>query len=127
MGFQFEPLEKLKQQSSAAAVSIAELDAKKTELQSEIDKMTGGRDSLNETREKITADITASKLAIIENDKDIEQLVSSAESLKLLISSRSKRSGEIDAEIKNITLKNEELNNNISGIKELIERIKKKS
>ncbi len=121
-----EKLEKLKGQSVAAALKIAELDSKKTELQSEIDKMTGGRDSLNETREKIAADITANKLLIIEADKDIEQLNAAAITLEQLISSRSKRSGEIDLEIEAITNKNNALNEKIAEIKAYIESLKQK-
>ncbi len=121
-----EKLAKLKQQSVDAALKITELDAKKTELQSEIDKMTGGRDSLNETRERITADITAAKLSIIETDKDIEQLNATAKNLEQLISSRSERSSEIDAEIEAIGKKNEELNAKIDEIKALIDTLKQK-
>ncbi len=121
-----EKLEKLKGQSVAAAIKITELDAKKTELQSEIDKMTGGRDSLNETREKITADITSNKLLIIEADKDIEQLNAAADALEQLISSRSKRSGEIDLEIDAIGNKNNDLNLKITEINTFIENLKQK-
>ena len=121
-----EKLAKLKQQSMDAAVKIAELDGKKTELQSEIDKMTGGRDSLNETREKISADITAAKLSVIETDKDIEQLNASAESLKELISSRGKRSGEIDLEIAEISSKNNEINQKIAEIEAYVLSLKEK-
>ncbi|MBO5021210.1 MAG: chromosome segregation protein SMC [Clostridia bacterium] len=121
-----EKLEKLKEQSLAAALKITELDSKKTELQSEIDKMTGGRDSLNETREKITADITANKLLIIETDKDIEQLNAAANALEQLIASRSKRSGEIDSEIEAIIKKNDELNLKINEIKAFIDNLKQR-
>ena len=121
-----EKLAKLKQQSMDAAVKIAELDGKKTELQSEIDKMTGGRDSLNESRERISADITAAKLSVIEADKDIEQLNAAAESLKALISSRGKRSGEIDAEIAEIGSKNEEINQKIAEIETCILSLKER-
>ncbi len=119
-------LELLRKQSTESAVKIAELDSKKSEIQAEIDKMTGGRDSLNETRERLTAKITEAKLLIIETEKDIEQLLAAADNLSSLMASREKRSGEIDAEIAEITDKNVKLNEGINAVKEEINNLKLK-
>lgn len=116
----------LRKQSSEAAVKIAEIDTEKTDLQSEIDKMTGGRDSLNETREGIAAQITEVKLSIIEAEKDIEQLNNSAVALNNMISSREKRSLAIEKEIADIALKNNQLNESISAINTEIDALKSK-
>lgn len=119
-------LEALKQQSAAAAAKIAEIDLKKTELQSQIDEMTGGRDSLNETRERLSADITAVKLSVIENEKDTEQLTISAKALEELISSRAKRSVEIEREINGFAAKTESLKTAIEEANTHIEELKEK-
>ena len=111
-----EKVEALKQQSAQSAVIIAEIDAEKTALQNEIDSMTGGRDSLNETREALTSEITATKLSIIETGKDIELLEGACETLTALISSREERSKEIEIEIEAVNLKTEEFR---SAIEEL--------
>ncbi len=121
-----EKLLQLEKQSSDSALKIAELDKQKAELQSEIDKMTGGRDSLNENRENITSEITAVKLKVIETEKDIEQLNSSAIALNMMISSREKRSLEIDTEIANVTANNSALSETIATINTQIADLKKK-
>ena len=113
-------LAELKEQSNSAAVKIAELDSKKTELQTEIDGMTGGRDSLNSEREHLSEQITTVKLSIIETDKDIEQLNVSANNLNNLILSRGTRSAQIEKEITEINGKNEILELSISDIKQNI-------
>ncbi len=121
-----QKVEALKKQSAESAVIIAEIDAEKTALQNEIDSMTGGRDSLNETRENLSADITSTKLSIIETQKDIELLNDTAETLVNMISSREERCREIEEETSAITLKNEELRANIEEITSKIETLKEK-
>ena len=114
----------LKEQSKEAITKIAEIDFKKSQLQSEIDKMTGGRDNLNDKREGLTAEITSIKLRIIEIQKDIESLTSQKENLNQLINSREKRSGEIELELNTLFSKNESLTTNISEINLQIEVLK---
>ncbi len=121
-----DKLQALKQQSTEAASKIAELDAKKSEIQAQIDSMTGGRDTLNENRERITAQITDAKLSIIEIEKDIEQLNTTAETLNSLISSREKRSFEIENEIKTLTENNTALTATISDINNNIDSLRLK-
>lgn len=104
-----EKLKRLKEISSAAARAIAELDGKKSLVQSEIDKMTGGRDSLNAEREKAAEEITAAKLAVIELQKDAEALEKSAEDLRAMIAGRADRQKAIEKEIAQFELKNADL------------------
>lgn len=104
-----EKLNKLKEVSSAAARAIAELDSKKSAIQAEIDKMTGGRDNLNTEREKAAEEITAAKLAVIEIQKDNEALERQAESLNEMIAGRADRLKAIEKEIAQYELKNADL------------------
>ncbi len=60
---------------------LNELELEKQSIQGEIDSMTGGRDGISAKRESITADITAVKIEIMENEKDIENLNNAAASL----------------------------------------------
>ena len=104
-----EKLKRLKEISAAAARAIAELDGKKSAIQSEIDKMTGGRDNLNAEREKAAEEITAAKLAVIELQKDAEALEKSAEDLRAMIAGRAERQKAIEKEIAQFELKNADL------------------
>ena len=104
-----EKLKRLKEISAAAARAIAELDGKKSLVQSEIDKMTGGRDNLNAEREKAAEEITSAKLAVIELQKDAEVLEKSAEDLRAMIAGRAERQKTIEKEIAQFELKNADL------------------
>ncbi len=124
-----EKLKMLKEQSTNAAVEIAKIEQQKTELQSLIDSQTSGRDSLNETRENLTAEITEIKLLVIETEKDIQQLDAAKENLKSLIESRTSRASQIDGEIEALNLKIEgikaqiaDTDSSISVLKEKIEQ-----
>ncbi len=119
-----QKVESLKEQSLKAAARITEIDSKKAQIQAEIDKMTGGRDNLNETREALSSEITQSKLSIIELQKDIEADNSAALNLENLISTRAKRSKEIDELNSALELKNSELNEKIKVLESQIETSK---
>jgi len=119
-----QKVESLKEQSLKAVARITEIDSQKAMIQAEIDKMTGGRDNLNETREALSAEITQSKLGLIELQKDIEAENAAASSLEELISTRAKRTKEIDALTLALELKNAELKKKISDIEALISTAK---
>ena len=104
-----ERIAKLRETSAEAAHSIAGLDSEKSEVQSEIDKMTGGRDSLNGERESLAAEITALKLSLIESRKDTQAIEAAAENLKSLINDRARRVSEINSETAAINEKNSAL------------------
>ncbi len=119
-------IEQLRLKAQESTEKIAQLDGQKSALQSEIDKMTGGRDSLSERREALSEEITALKLQIIEAQKDIESLISAKESLNSLIGSREKRLVEIEKEIAENNLKNEKIKLSVNDIKEEISRLQQK-
>ena len=104
-----EKLIKLKETADSAAKAIAELDARKSAVQSGIDKMTGGRNSLNSNRERIAEEITALKLSAIEKQKDIEATLLSVNNIKEMIAGRADRQREIERETAQFELKNKEL------------------
>ncbi len=104
-----EKLIKLQEAADAAAKAIAELDARKSAVQSGIDKMTGGRDSLNSDRERIAGEITSLKLSVIEKQKDIEATMLSVNNIKEMIAGRADRQREIERESAQFELKNKEL------------------
>jgi len=119
-------IEELKNISDNAAHRIAELEAEKAEIQREIDNMTGGRDSLSETRENISGKITELKLQIIDNEKDAEALKLSADTVENSIKSRADRAEEIASEIAALTFKNDKLNSDIETLEDDIESVKQK-
>ena len=104
-----EKLIKLKETVASAAKAIAELDARKSAIQAGIDKMTGGRDSLNSDRERIAEEITALKLSVIEKQTDIEATMLSVNNIKEMIAGRADRQREIERESAQFELKNKEL------------------
>lgn len=116
----------LKDASATAAAAIAEIDAKKTAVQSEIDEMTGGRDGISDKREALTSEITSLKLDIIDKQKDAQSLLLNAKELELSISDRALRIGEIDAEISAVIFKNEQLSVDADAYKDEIDNLKLK-
>ncbi len=121
-----QKVESLKSASVESAKEIAELEAKKNAIQSEIDKMTGGRDNLNATRESLTNDITSLKLSVIEIGKDIESVLNNAENLNKTITDRAERNTAIDSEIAALQFKNENLKTEIETAKDGIEEFRNK-
>ena len=122
-----EKINSFKEISANAAKTIAELEAQKNHIQSEIDEMSGGRDNISEKRNAFTDEITAAKLSLIENNKDIDALLLSADNLESMIGQRGVRLEEINSEIAVVKFKNDQLNldiananNEIDGIKDSI-------
>ncbi len=116
----------LKETSAVAAAAIAEIDGKKTAVQSEIDEMTGGRDGISDKREALTGEITSLKLEIIDKQKDAQSLLLNAKELELSISDRAQRISEIDAEISAVVFKNEQLSADANNYKDEIDNLKLK-
>lgn len=119
-----EKLAMLISKAEESSKMISELEIKKTELQAEIDSMTGGRDSLSVKRETLGDEITSVKLSIIETEKDIESLNSAKTTIVNLISTREKRVLEIDNEIKDLQLANTQLEASINDTNAEISRLK---
>ena len=121
-----QKLEKLKEISAQAAKAIAETEAEKAEVQAKIDEMTGGRDTLNTDREAAAEDITATKLAIIELQKDREATEAAIRTLEETISGRSDRAAAIDREIAQYQLKIEEFKQNTTSVTDRIHQFAEK-
>ena len=121
-----EKIEELKLISSKCAKEIAELEAKKNEIQTVINGMTGGKETLSINRDEISAKITETKLLVIELQKDIEALTVSSENIKEMISSRKTRAEVIDSEIAALQFKNENLKGEIQTFGDNIEDYKVK-
>ncbi len=121
-----QKVEQLKNSSVESAKQIAEIEAKKTAIQTEIDKMTGGRDDLNATRENLANEITSLKLSVIEIGKDIESVLNNSENLNKTISDRAERGIAIDSEIAALQFKNENLKTEIANACDGIEEFKAK-
>ena len=121
-----EKIEELKLISLQSAKEIAELEAKKNEIQTVINGMTGGKETLSINRDEISAKITETKLLVIELQKDIEALTISAENIKEMISSRKTRAEVIDSEIAALQFKNENLKGEIQTFGDNIDDYKAK-
>ena len=121
-----EKIEELKLISSKCAKEIAELEAKKNEIQTVINGMTGGKETLSINRDEISAKVTETKLLVIELQKDIEALTVSAENIKEMISSRKTRAEVIDSEIAALQFKNENLKSEIQTFGDNIDDYKAK-
>ncbi len=119
-------IEELKEESLKSADIISDIESKKTSIQAEIDKMTGGRDNLNESREALSSNITELKLSLIEIGKDIESINLNAENLNKNIAERNMRSTAIDSEIAALQFKNENLKNEIAAVSDGIAEFKNK-
>ena len=108
--------------ASQNEISLIEENRKKLEL--EISEMSGGRDDMSNKREALAESITGTKLLIIEKEKDISALISSASVLENAISGRADRSKIINEEISALSYKIDVFTGEISNHKENIENIK---
>ena len=121
-----EKIKLLNDKSNSAARQIADLEAQKSSIQAEIDRMTGGRDTLSQNRETLTNEITDIKLRIIENKKDAAALLASADDIENSISNRAARADEIAAEIAAVDYKISQLKSDIAAHIDEIDNIKHK-
>ena len=121
-----EKIKALNEKSSLAVKQIAELEIEKSSIQSEIDQMTGGRDTLSQNREVLTGEITDIKLQIIENQKDVDSLLALADDIETSILNRASRAADIDSEIAAVTYKISQLKSDISAHVDEIDNIKQK-
>lgn len=108
----------------AALKKISEIEGERRELEEEISKMSGGRDDISAKRDELAESITQSKLLIIEKEKDISALLSSADELEGSISGRAGRAKEIDEEISALNYKKEQFSAEIVKSRENIDNIK---
>ncbi len=121
-----EKIKQLNEKSNAIAKQILQLEQEKNNIQIEIDNMTGGRDTLAQNRESLTNDITLIKLQIIENQKDADSLMATANDIENSISNRAQRVNDIEAEIAAINYKITQLNADILAHTDETDNIKQK-
>ncbi|MEE1185524.1 MAG: chromosome segregation protein SMC, partial [Acutalibacteraceae bacterium] len=81
-------------------------------------------DNISEKRNAFTDEITAAKLSLIENNKDIDALLLSADNLESMIGQRGVRLEEINSEIAVVKFKNDQLNMDIANANNEIDGIK---
>ena len=103
--------------------AVSEIDAKKQELQSEIDKMAGGREDVSLHREQLTEKITSLKLSIIECEKDEQALNETIVLLQSSISDRTEKIAQTEKSIAEFKINIEQTN---AAIEELKLRISEK-
>ncbi len=108
----------------ASQNEILTIEEKRKKLELEISEMSGGRDDVSSKREALGESITATKLLIIEKEKDIAALFSSALELENAMSGRADRAKAIDDEISAINYKIDVFGGEISSSKENIENIR---
>ncbi len=106
----------LSETAKNAAEQLIVLEENKQIVQSQIDEIIGGRDSLGEKREELTQKITELKLSEIECAKDVENLLSTALSLETAINNRDERVNALVAEIETVKNNNLAKNNDIEAI-----------
>lgn len=100
-----------------AKSATRELEQKMSEVQSEIDKASGGRENVAGRREELTAAVTACKLEIIETRKDLESVNLSVSQLKEDISGRAERIASLLEEINSIVKRNADISGEITDLK----------
>ncbi|MEE1277729.1 MAG: hypothetical protein UHE86_01540, partial [Acutalibacteraceae bacterium] len=119
--------EKIKEYTAVVEKSLADIekiDADKAKVQSEIDSMSGGRDTLSAKREQITNMLTEYRLNIVEIEKDIENLTSTCTQLEQSIGNRTEQTGLLNAEKDGLISKNTEIEQQIVTIEGNIEGLK---
>ncbi len=107
-----------------AAADIEKSEQEKQLIQAEIDKMTGGRDTLSAKREDIALRLTDYRLNVVEIEKDIENLTEAKNQLELSIGNRVERCNLLNNEIADLNNKNIDIQNQIVVLTDNIEKLK---
>lgn len=88
--------------AAKAVADIAEVETKKLKAQTEIDSLSGGRDSVTDRREQLATEITDLKIKIMQSGKDIENTESAISMLQSTISASGDRGVGLNAQIEEI-------------------------
>lgn len=113
-----EKIELLKKQSAGYFAEIEKSEAEKQNIQSQIDEMSGGRDSVFDKRDALSEQITDIKLSIVNTQKDEANLLQLAADFEKNISSRKIKSNEIENEISAFEFKIKQQQEEISNFKD---------
>lgn len=87
---------------NTANTEIAEIEKLKLEAQTEIDGLSGGRDTVTDRREALTTEITELRISIMELEKDIESIENSIKLLEEAMSSSGNRGEALLKEIESV-------------------------
>ena len=110
---------------NTANSEIADIEKLKFDAQTEIDSLSGGRDTVTDRREALTTEITELRISIMESEKDIESIESSIRLLEEAISSSGNRGETLLNEIAAVEALSDSERNAINSLNEQIEQRKK--
>lgn len=110
-----EKINALKNTAALAADRISSLETEKSELQCEIDKMTGGRDDISEKREALTGEVTSVKIEIFECNKNADTFRASVEAIEAAADDRASKLSEISDDISKLLTANRLLEKDIEN------------
>ncbi len=110
---------------AAATAEIVNIEKLKSDAQTEIDGLSGGRDDVSERRERLSSDITDLRIKIMQNEKDIESVENSIKLLEEAVSSSGSRGEALLEEIAEIEKQSEEEASAVEELKLRIEERKK--
>ncbi len=97
-------VKELNSQSLAANEGLVEVEKKKIEAQGQMDSLSGGRDTVTEHRETLSASITDLRIKIMQTEKDIEAAENSIKLLETAISDSGDKGETLNAEIEKANL-----------------------
>ena len=109
-----------------ATKQIAEIEIGKGKAQTEIDGLSGGRDSVTDRREELTSKITELKIKIMQEQKDIEATENSIALLNEAVLASGNKGETLQAEIAATNLASETERETIKALEASVEEIKLK-
>lgn len=110
---------------NTANTEIAEIEKLKFTAQTEIDSLSGGRDTVTDRREALTTEITELRISIMELEKDIESIENSIKLLEEAMSSSGNRGEALLKEIEAVEALSDVERTAIDGLNAQIDERKK--
>ncbi|MBQ3550727.1 MAG: chromosome segregation protein SMC [Clostridia bacterium] len=110
---------------NTANTEIAEIEKLKFTAQTEIDSLSGGRDTVTDRREALTTEITELRIRIMELEKDIESIENSIKLLEEAMSSSGNRGEALLKEIEAVEALSDVERTAIDGLNAQIDERKK--
>ncbi len=113
-------------QIAEATAEIERIAKQKSQKQTEIETMSGGRDSATGRREELSAQLTDLRLQIVEAEKDIQAVEASVAQMANATQDRLQKTEEYRGQIAELQAKNSELNQQITALQEEMEAARRK-
>lgn len=110
---------------NTANEEIVEIEKLKLAAQTEIDSLSGGRDTVTDSREALTTEITELRISIMELEKDIESIENSINLLMEAMSSSGNRGEALLKEIEAVEALSNDERTAIDGLNAQIDERKK--